>query len=96
MRRLACDQSREQPCALGPYDLQSARLRQLAFRPGGHHGPQAQLLHQACANAARHIRAAAGTELIIPAFWEAKLCKASTCPIHGARQRAGRQTFTCL
>ena len=46
MRQLACDQSREQPCALGPYDLQSARLRQLALGPGGHHGPQAQLLHQ--------------------------------------------------
>ena len=43
---LACDQGRQQPRTLGPYDLQSTRLRQLALGPGGHHGPQAQLLHQ--------------------------------------------------
>ena len=94
MRWLACDQSRQQPRALGPDDLQSARLRQLALGPGGHHGPQAQLLHQPAPRQSDTSRAAARRRAQDTNARNAEPRKAfGLSYAYGGRQHAEQQTL---
>ncbi len=43
---VTCDKRGEQSGTMRSYDLRVTGLRQLALRPGRHHGCQVQLLHQ--------------------------------------------------